>query len=436
MPAPSIEFVNHACVIIETGDARILCDPWLSGRAFDDGWELVVQPGTSIADLDFTHIWISHEHPDHFSPRDLRALPAERIARTPLLYQRTQDRKVLRYCESIGYPVIEIAPGVPFALTPMTALTSETVSGYDAWLLVRTAGGVVLNLNDCRVWEDAELASIRERSGPIDVLMTQFGYANWVGNRGDAAAARHAADTMLGKFRRQIEVLAPTAVIPFASFIRYCHAENAFWNEHALKLDAALAVCADVGTQAVAMFPGDRWEPGSPPPDAAGERWHGAYEAAMARPMVEAGQVGADALQVAFADMQERVRAANDWEAILRLSRDGLLPASLVHVTDLGSAYTFDLVDGLTPSTAMAAACDIRLGSQALHNVLRFNWGRGTLTINGRFQANYPTFWRFLRQTQIPYANNIGWRFPDDLTPQKLVAGNSFLHELLAEIAD
>jgi L-ascorbate metabolism protein UlaG (beta-lactamase superfamily) len=94
---PSIEFVNHACVIIDTGHERILTDPWLGGTAFDDGWSLVAETGRTINDLDFSHIWISHEHPDHFSPRDLKALAPERIAKTPLFYQRTPDGKVAAF---------------------------------------------------------------------------------------------------------------------------------------------------------------------------------------------------------------------------------------------------------------------------------------------------------------------------------------------------
>lgn len=433
---PTIEFVNHACVIIDTGTERILCDPWLTGTAFDDGWSLVAEPTRAIGDLDFTHIWISHEHPDHFSPRDLKALPPERIAKTPLIYQWTPDGKVAAFCRSLGFRVKEIGPDVTMSLSPQTRITCDVVSGYDSWLLVETQGGTILNLNDCRMWESGPLAALADRVGHIDVLLTQFGYANWVGNADDERAARRAGSIAIEKLRLQVETLRPDAFIPFASFVRYCHAENAYWNRYAVRLPQALAHCAALPSQAVAMYPGDVWRIGDPAPAHAVERWQAAYAAAADAKPIVAATVPLDKLQTDFATMQAKVRAVNDWAAIEALASEGELPASLVYVTDLKAALAFDLTRGLQAIDAPAEACDIQLGSAALANVLRHNWGRGTLTVNGRFQANYKTLWRFLRQTQIPYANNIGWRYPDQLTRAALIAPRSFIHELLAEMAD
>ncbi len=41
MKSPTIEFVNHASVIILYKDISILSDPWFSGTAFQDGWRLM-----------------------------------------------------------------------------------------------------------------------------------------------------------------------------------------------------------------------------------------------------------------------------------------------------------------------------------------------------------------------------------------------------------
>ena len=37
-----LEFVNHASYVLESGGVRLLCDPWLEGTAFNDGWALLV----------------------------------------------------------------------------------------------------------------------------------------------------------------------------------------------------------------------------------------------------------------------------------------------------------------------------------------------------------------------------------------------------------
>ena len=41
MQSPTIEFVNHASVIISHEDVSILSDPWFTGTAFDNGWRLM-----------------------------------------------------------------------------------------------------------------------------------------------------------------------------------------------------------------------------------------------------------------------------------------------------------------------------------------------------------------------------------------------------------
>ena len=67
----SIEFVNHASVLINYGKIGILSDPWYSKSVFHNGWRLLYENSEEYIErvLDnTTHIYISHEHPDHFNP--------------------------------------------------------------------------------------------------------------------------------------------------------------------------------------------------------------------------------------------------------------------------------------------------------------------------------------------------------------------------------
>ena len=66
----TIQFINHASVRISYEDVSLLSDPWYFGDAFHKGWNLLVEQSTDeIMKIinSITHIWISHEHPDHFS---------------------------------------------------------------------------------------------------------------------------------------------------------------------------------------------------------------------------------------------------------------------------------------------------------------------------------------------------------------------------------
>ena len=66
----SIQFINHASIVVSDGETSVLSDPWYTGDAFHKGWNLLhetsAQEVLSMLDA-ITHIWISHEHPDHFS---------------------------------------------------------------------------------------------------------------------------------------------------------------------------------------------------------------------------------------------------------------------------------------------------------------------------------------------------------------------------------
>ena len=65
-----ITFINHASFIIEGNGKSILTDPWYEGEIFNKGWKLLIENETkdinNILDS-IDYIWISHEHPDHFS---------------------------------------------------------------------------------------------------------------------------------------------------------------------------------------------------------------------------------------------------------------------------------------------------------------------------------------------------------------------------------
>ena len=84
-----IEFVNHASLLVSAGDVRLLSDPWLEGKVFHDGWALTAPTAMTFDDFkNVTHIWFSHEHPDHFLPDNLKKIPEAHRRRSPLRHLR------------------------------------------------------------------------------------------------------------------------------------------------------------------------------------------------------------------------------------------------------------------------------------------------------------------------------------------------------------
>jgi UDP-MurNAc hydroxylase len=234
-----LRFINHACVLLEDDEGILLFDPWLEGLAFNNSWALLDQ-STSNADLlgmlvakeKPVTVWYSHEHPDHFSVSFLRGL-AEMVPSATVCFQSTLDRRVARFIESTGLRVVELA-GKRFGVTQSIDLWCWSHDGGDSFCLVRAGERWLLNMNDCVVKTREQARLVRERvlsvTSNVDVALLQFGYANWVGNPGDVSRHVEAAVEKLDRIALQVEMLEPTLVVPFASFVSFCAPENAYLN--------------------------------------------------------------------------------------------------------------------------------------------------------------------------------------------------------------
>ena len=108
----SIKFINHASVIISNDKISLLSDPWYFGTAFHDGWSLIYEnKEEDITNIisEITHIWISHEHPDHFSIQFFKKYASNlRERKIKILFQETKDKRVIKYLTSQGLEVEEL----------------------------------------------------------------------------------------------------------------------------------------------------------------------------------------------------------------------------------------------------------------------------------------------------------------------------------------
>lgn len=69
-----VEYISHACLLIDTVDLRLAFDPWFAGPAYSQQWHVFPQPINAQAVEAADVIAISHGHEDHFHAKTLRAL--------------------------------------------------------------------------------------------------------------------------------------------------------------------------------------------------------------------------------------------------------------------------------------------------------------------------------------------------------------------------
>jgi hypothetical protein len=334
-----------------------------------------------------------------------------------VLYQETRDKKVFQYCKKLGFAqVTELAPRKWIRLgDQMEVLNSPNNTNWmaDSWLCVRTPAGTLLNLNDCGA--QTELPAIKEMVGKVDVLATQFSYAQWEKNH-DAVEHRLTHERrVLEVVKQQIDVLGPRYVIPFASFAWFCTDDNFYLNSEKNELRDVVSFIRDnTKSEPIAMYPGDHWTVGEAHDSTAAIDRFEQDAARLADPTImprtRRAVVDAQALVAAGERCRTRLLAlappplvriylavqsyqdsagfgGRRLERLLNLARFHAEPARLF-LTDLNQAFTFDLTNGLKPSTIPRDACDIMLTSASLAYCFQFDWGGETLYVNGCFQEN------------------------------------------------
>ena len=93
----------------------------------------------------------------------------------------------------------------------------------DSYCLININKLTILNLNDCVVSNEESAYkiknSIKDITNNIDILFTQFGYANWISNKEDSESRKVKAEEKNKRIYIQNKILKPKAIIPFASFI-------------------------------------------------------------------------------------------------------------------------------------------------------------------------------------------------------------------------
>jgi UDP-MurNAc hydroxylase len=174
--------LGHAGFMVETNQALVVMDPWLSeGGAYDAAW-FQYPPNQHLADpvrrvLTIPDrqrvVYISHEHKDHLDLAYLRTLPTRELKLLIPAFRRTA---MLEMLAPLNWQDIVVAKDRQMTVVGdavLTLLVDDSESNRDSAALVRADGHRFLNFNDCKVYDRvAEL-------GSVDVFACQFSGATW-----------------------------------------------------------------------------------------------------------------------------------------------------------------------------------------------------------------------------------------------------------------
>ena len=394
-----IEWVNHASYIFDDGEIRLISDPWIEGDVFNESWSLISQTNFKYEDFkSITHIWFSHEHPDHFFPPNLKKIPEEYRKNITILFQETTDHKVAKFCQMLGFKEVIEASEKFIKLSRKTSIYIKTFSKYDSdsWILVNCSGVKLLNVNDCVLNSRKGIQEIKEITGEVDYLFTQFSYANWVGNPDDPELRRSHAAEKLRRIKNQVEILKPKYVIPFASFVYFSKNDNAFMNSTINRIGDVSHFLIDLGVKPLVFYPWDIYERNECKLNLINiEKYNVDLERALGninnnkfsvfnlneiKSSYEKGPFYQFKLSSFLTKIFTRIQGTpfvyiylNDLDMVVRLNIE---EKSILEVTDI--------------------SYDLNMCSQNLKYLLSFEWGPGTILIAGTFSTKHPRGMKFI----------------------------------------
>jgi len=231
-----INYLNHASVLMEIGDIKLLTDPWFLGTCFDDGWGLRYynQQAFDFA-KEATHLWISHFHSDHFHVPTLKKLL--QINPGIIVYgNRSYNFQIDDSMRNLGFrEVVSLYERTPVKVNDSVEITRYPTTGIDNMLVIRSKEGTILNYNDCNLPEPSR-KMLHKKIGSIDIFMTNFNHAGkllvfpFPGNEEIKKRLKNA-------FEKNYLFFEPKYIFPFASYHYYKSPFSFYQNDTMLSSD-------------------------------------------------------------------------------------------------------------------------------------------------------------------------------------------------------
>jgi len=418
MNNPKLNFINHASVLISNKGIGLLSDPWYQGSAFNDGWKLIYENNddeiNSMLNNKVTHIWLSHEHPDHFSVPFFKKFKETIIRKKiKLLFQFTEDKRVVSFLQANKFLCQELQFKNEYKLSKDFSVICIKDGFYDSALLIKAGNKKILNLNDCQVNDLKTGKKIKNITGSIDLLLTQFSYAAWKGGEKNLAWRKKAALDKIKSIKKQIECFKPKWFIPFASYMYFCNLENFYMNDSVNTPETIFEIFKDDSSKIIIMKPWDLFNFKDYENKSAINFWQKKINDVNKKNTIVPKIINPNILEEAFKAYRKRILLNNNIFLIklfYYFSPFKFFSPIYVFIEDLKKTFEVDFVKNRFLMTSKKPILKMR--SDSLLFIFKNQFGWDTINVNARFEELKDNGWSISTRTfAIETLNNMGYHF-------------------------
>ena len=382
------EFINHSSFIISKDNFSLASDPWIEGSVFNNSWDLLVEtPIKSIENLKVAdYVWFSHEHPDHFNPKNLHIFSNNNT----FLFQRTKDRRVVKYLSKISKNVIEMSTHDTLNICDNFTFKVIPFQYLDSLSIIKIENKTILNLNDCDIKNISQLEYIKKITGEVDILLIQFSYAIGKSNINDTKKREDLAKNILTKLSNNIKFINPKVVIPFASFCYFSNYNNFYLNDSINKIDYTIKFLQEKSPNVnfKCFFPGDVWDLESDFDISETLNKYNLQYKKIKPKTKNIRRFNYSDLNSASKNFIKITKANNNLFYIYNILNKKFHNIYF-EVTDFNKIYFFDFENGLVEKEYIKKDFQFcKLDSETLYQLFSSGYGYDALIIGGRFEAN------------------------------------------------
>ena len=429
-----IQLINHASIYIKLDkEVGILSDPWFEGRAFDNGWSLLHENDENFIrqTLDKTNfIYISHEHPDHFSIAFFKKFSNFiKEKNIKIILQKTIDKRVENFLKNkfnLEIIILENYETQEICGYSMTLIDCGTI---DSSLLLETDQTYHLNLNDCD-YTKSQLKKIKSliKNKKKIVIYMQFSYAAF---RSDSEWLERASIYKLDKMIEIYNFFNAEFLVPFASFIYFSSSENFRLNKFMNKVKTTSEFLKNNNTNYCFLNPSEHEvEIGqliknnylrNSINENSVKFWDKKIE--NIKPQNETFEIS-EISESLMNEFLNRIKKKNTFflmYLIRILSFKYFFGNSVVHLSDKNETYILNFYSIKKTDKILRSKIDLEMKSKRFAFLLKETYGLDTITVNGCFEnINKNGFERFIRSIGFVVLNQVdrGINIRDVFTPK------------------